>query len=102
MIKSGDLIVLEHSPDVFPWITQEYPISKDLKLFLAAHTHGGQVWFPVLGSLVVPSSYGQKYAYGHIKENDVDMFVTTGIGTSILPIRFLVPPEIAVLTIESE
>jgi predicted MPP superfamily phosphohydrolase len=30
------------------------------------------------------------------------MFVTTGIGTSILPFRFLVPPEIAVLTINAE
>lgn len=100
--QSGELIMLEHSPDVFPMITKENLVSKDLKLFLAGHTHGGQVWFPVLGSLIVPSSYGQKYAFGHTKENDFDMFVTTGIGTSVLPIRFLVPPEIAVLTIEAE
>ncbi len=98
----GDLLVLEHSPDVLPVVAGERPISDNLKLFLAGHTHGGQVWFPILGSLFVPSSYGQKYTYGHIKENNVDMFVTTGIGTSILPIRFLVPPEIAVLTIEAE
>lgn len=98
----GDLIVLEHSPDVLPIITGKDLISKDMKLFLAGHTHGGQVWLPILGSLVVPSSYGQKYAYGHIKDNDIDMFVTTGIGTSILPIRFLVPPEIAVLEIYAE
>jgi uncharacterized protein len=100
--KSGDVIVLEHSPDILPIITGELSISKDLKLMLAGHTHGGQVWFPIIGSLIVPSSYGQKYAYGHVKENDVDMFVTTGIGTSILPIRFLVPPEIAVLEIYSD
>ncbi len=100
--QDGDLIVLEHSPDILPWITGENLISKDLKLVLAGHTHGGQVWFPVLGSLIVPSSHGQKYAFGHIRENEVDVFVTTGIGTSILPIRFLIPPEIAVLTIESE
>ena len=98
----GDLIVLEHSPDVIPAITGDLLISNDFKLFLAGHTHGGQVWFPILGSLVVPSSYGQKYAYGHIKEKDVDMFVTSGVGTSVLPIRFLVPPEIAVLTIEAD
>jgi len=99
---SGDVIVLEHSPDILPVITGDLSISPDLKLILAGHTHGGQVWFPVLGSLIVPSSYGQKYAYGHIYENNVDMFVTTGIGTSILPIRFMVPPEIAVLTIRSQ
>lgn len=98
----GDLIVLEHSPDVFPAISGDLLISKDFKLLLAGHTHGGQVWFPILGALVVPSSFGQKYAFGHIKENDIDIFVTTGVGTSVLPIRFLVPPEIAVLTIENE
>ncbi|MGH7782453.1 MAG: metallophosphoesterase [Candidatus Binatia bacterium] len=97
----GDVVVLEHSPDILPIITANLSISPDLRLILAAHTHGGQIWLPVLGTPVVPSSYGQKYSYGHIKENGVDMFVTSGIGTSILPIRFMMPPEIAVLTIIS-
>lgn len=100
--QSGDVIVLEHSPDILPVITGDLSVSNDLKLILAGHTHGGQVRFPLLGSLIVPSSYGQKYALGHVMENNVDMFVTTGIGTSILPFRFLVPPEIAVLTINAE
>ena len=100
--QGGDIIALEHSPDIMPVITGEFSISSDLKLILAAHTHGGQIWLPVVGSPIVPSGYGQKYAFGLIKENDVDMFVTTGVGTSILPFRFLVPPEIAVLTINAE
>ncbi|MGI8787821.1 MAG: metallophosphoesterase [Pyrinomonadaceae bacterium] len=100
--ESGDLIVLEHSPDLLPMITDAASDRNDLKLILNAHTHGGQVWLPVLGSLFVPSNYGQKFAFGHHKENNVDMFVTTGIGTSIIPFRFLVPPEIAVLTINAE
>jgi len=100
--SSGDIIVLEHSPDVLPIITGELLISKDLKLMLSGHTHGGQVWFPIIGSAIVPSSHGQKYASGHIKDNGLDLFVTSGIGTSILPFRFLVPPEIAVLTIYAE
>ena len=94
-----DVIILEHSPDVFPILAGKNPISKDVKLFLAGHTHGGQVWLPILGMPIVPSSYGQKYARGHVRENDIDLFVTTGIGTSVLPIRFLMPPEIAVLTL---
>ena len=98
----GDVVVLEHSPDILPIITGELSISPDLKLILAAHTHGGQVWFPIFGTPIVPSSYGQKYSYGHVRENNVDMFVTTGIGTSVLPIRFMMPPEIAVLTIKSQ
>ncbi len=97
----GDIIALEHSPDILPIITGELSVSPNLKLILAAHTHGGQVWIPILGAPIVPSIFGQKYAYGHIKQNDVDMFVTSGVGTSVLPIRFMVPPEIAVLTIRS-
>jgi predicted MPP superfamily phosphohydrolase len=100
--QSGDIIVLEHSPDILPIITAGAPNPSDLKLILNGHTHGGQVWLPILGSPIVPSNYGQRFAYGHKKENNVDMFITTGIGTSILPFRFLVPPEIAVLTITAE
>jgi predicted MPP superfamily phosphohydrolase len=98
----GDLLVLEHSPDVLPMVTGNLSISNDLKLFLAAHTHGGQVQLPLLGRPVIPSSYGQKYAYGHIFDKGVDMWVTSGIGTSVLPFRFMVPPEITLLTIRSQ
>lgn len=97
--NTGDIIVLEHNPDLLPVITAGAPNPGELKLILNAHTHGGQVWFPIIGSPVIPSSYGQRFAFGHTKENSVDIFVTTGIGTSIMPMRFLVPPEIAVLTI---
>ncbi len=98
---SDDILVLEHSPDVAPIINGPEPISKDLRLMIAGHTHGGQVWLPVFGRPIVPSGYGQKYAAGHVRENGLDIFVTTGVGTSILPFRFMVPPEIAVLTIRS-
>jgi predicted MPP superfamily phosphohydrolase len=97
----GDVIALEHTPDIMPMITGELSISPDLKLVLAAHTHGGQVWLPVLGTPIVPSSYGQHYSYGHIKEANVDLFVTSGVGTSLFPIRFMMPPEIVVLTIRA-
>ena len=100
--QRGDVIVLEHAPDILPLITAAAPNPFDLKLILNGHTHGGQVWFPVVGSLIVPSVYGHKFAFGHTKENNVDVFVTTGIGTSVLPFRFLVPPEIAVLTVYAE
>ena len=100
--REGDVVALEHSPDILPVITGENLISKDLKLILAGHTHGGQVWLPVVGAPVVPSSYGQKYARGLIRDGGVAMFVTSGVGESILPFRFLVPPEIAVLTVSAE
>ncbi len=100
--QTGDIIVLEHSPDVLPIITAAAPNPSELKLIINGHTHGGQMWFPIIGSPFVPSNYGQRFAFGHTKENNVDIFITTGIGTSILPFRFLVPPEIAVLTVTAE
>ncbi len=90
---ASPVIVLTHSPDVFPAIPPR------VALTLAGHTHGGQVALPLLGRLVVPSAYRQRYAYGHIFEDGRQMFVSSGIGTSILPVRFRVPPEIVILTL---
>ncbi|MGD9589657.1 MAG: metallophosphoesterase [Pyrinomonadaceae bacterium] len=99
---TGDLIVLQHSPDALPAITGELLISPDLKIMFAGHTHGGQVWLPILGRPVVPSMFGQKFAAGHVRSDGIDVFVTTGVGTSILPFRFLVTPEVAVVTIRTK
>jgi predicted MPP superfamily phosphohydrolase len=55
--------------------------------------------FPFVGTPIVPSRYGAKYTAGPLFENGHHLFVTTGIGTSILPVRFRVPPEIVILTI---
>jgi len=98
---TGDLIVLQHSPDVIPAITGELAISNDIKIMFAAHTHGGQVRLPVIGAPVVPSMFGQKFTRGFVKDSGINIFVTSGIGTSILPLRFLVTPEIAVVTLRS-
>lgn len=97
--QDGGLLILEHSPDTLVAIHFGNAFGDQYRLMLAGHTHGGQIRFPILGSPIVPSSYGQKYAAGHVKDYGRDMFVTTGTGTSILPLRFLMPPEIAVLTI---
>lgn len=98
----GDVIALEHSPDILPVITGQFLVSKDLRLILSGHTHGGQIWLPIIGSPIIPSGYGQRYAFGHVRDYDMDMFITTGVGSSLLPFRFLVPPEIAVLTVSAE
>ncbi|MEK6372125.1 MAG: metallophosphoesterase [Acidobacteriota bacterium] len=87
------VILLTHSPDVFPQVPAR------VALTLAGHTHGGQVNLPLLGRLVVPSRYGSRYAAGHIVEGGRHLFVTTGVGTGIIPVRFRVPPEVVILTI---
>ncbi|MFN0122420.1 MAG: metallophosphoesterase, partial [Blastocatellia bacterium] len=88
------VIALTHTPDVFQDLPDQF------RLLLAGHTHGGQVWFPILGRLVLPTSFPQ-YAIGHVREQGRHLFVTPGIGTSILPVRFFVPPEISMLTLRA-
>lgn len=96
-VPSGAAIIaLAHNPDVFP------RIPKAVQLLLAGHTHGGQVRLPLIGAPITPSRYGQRYVVGQIFENDHQMFVTSGIGTSIIPVRLRVPPEIVLLRIASE
>jgi uncharacterized protein len=95
-IPQGEpIIALAHNPDIFPKLPQHVP------LLIAGHTHGGQVRFPFIGSVVESTRLGDRYSRGHIFENDRHLFVTTGIGTSILPVRFGVTPEIVLLTLNS-
>ena len=89
------LIGLTHNPDIFPNVPQR------VQLLLAGHTHGGQVRLPIIGSVVESSDYGDRWVRGHIFENNHHLFVTSGIGTSIVPVRFGVPPEIVLLTVKS-
>lgn len=90
------VLVLVHGPDVFA------EVEARVSLTVAGHTHGGQVRLPFLGRPIVPSSYGQRFAAGHVVEEGRHLFVTTGVGTSVLPVRFGVPPELVVLTLRAE
>lgn len=89
------VIMFTHNPDIFP------EVPSNVVLTIAGHTHGGQVALPVVGRPIVPSKYGERYASGHIIEHDQHLFVTSGIGTSILPVRFRVPPEISMVSVVS-
>jgi predicted MPP superfamily phosphohydrolase len=92
---NAPLIALTHNPDIFP------QLPAGVSLLLAGHTHGGQVQLPFIGTVVSVSRYGDRYLSGHIVENGRHLFVTTGIGTSIYPVRFGVPPEIVLVTLVS-
>ncbi len=90
---AASCLMLMHNPDLFPEVPEQVSLS------LAGHTHGGQVALPLIGALVVPSDFGTRYARGLIVEDKKHHFVTSGIGTSVLPVRFGVPPEICVLNL---
>jgi predicted MPP superfamily phosphohydrolase len=57
-------------------------------LVIAGHTHCGQISIPIIGPLWVPSDAPRESHCGTLKENDRTVFTTSGVGTSILPIRF--------------
>lgn len=84
------IVLLAHEPDIFPRVPER------VSLTLSGHTHGGQI--RLFGySPVVPSRYGDRYAYGHIVENGRNIIVSGGLGCSMAPVRFGVPPEILVI-----
>jgi predicted MPP superfamily phosphohydrolase len=85
------VILLAHEPDV------AVRVPARVALQLSGHTHGGQVrlfgWSPV-----VPSRYGERFAYGHTRTN-CDVIISGGLGCSIMPFRLGVPPEIVLVTL---
>ena len=87
-----------HNPDYFP------DIPNTILASFAGHTHAGQIRFPFLGEIdaIIPSSYGARYSYGHIQEDQKDLFVSAGLGMTGLPIRFLNKPEVMVVTISKK
>lgn len=87
--EGAPAVLLAHEPDIFPQIPAR------IALQLSGHTHGGQV--RLLGyAPVVPSRYGRRYAYGHVREH-TDLVVSGGLGMSGLPVRLGIPPEIVVV-----
>jgi len=87
------VILLAHEPDIFVKVPERVAVT------LSGHTHGGQVLLPFLGRPIVPSDYGQRFAYGHIVEGGRNLIVSAGLGMTGIPVRFMVPPEIAIVTI---
>lgn len=86
------IILLAHEPDIFQKVPPRVAVT------LSGHTHGGQV--RLLGySPIVPSRFGNRYAYGHVVEDGRHLIVSGGLGCSIMPVRFGAPPEIVLLAL---
>lgn len=68
-------------------------------LVVAGHTHGGQVYLPGYGALITRSAAPRQWAYGWVTHGTNRMYVTSGIGVSILPVRFNMRPEWVMFTV---
>ena len=84
------LILMAHEPDIFPKVPDR------VALTVSGHTHGGQLnifgWRPI-----VPSRYGQRYAYGRKVEEGRNLIVSGGLGASVVPMRIGAPPELVTI-----
>ena len=95
-LDGAQALCLMHRPDPF------VHLPATCALTIAGHTHGGQVALPLVQdwAMARASSLGVRYARGVIRENGHVLFVSSGIGTSSVPVRLGVPPVISLLKIE--
>jgi len=91
------VIALVHEPDYF----DEMAARRDIQLQLSGHTHGGQCRVPIIGYAPRKVSYGRKYLQGQYACGNSKLFVTRGIGTVGVRVRFACPPELAILTLRA-
>ncbi len=89
-------ILLAHEPDIFA-------STEGFDLQLSGHTHGGQIKLPIISNLSSLNSYllppgGRMYVRGLYERPDgASLIVNSGVGMSVLKLRFFVPPEINVI-----
>jgi predicted MPP superfamily phosphohydrolase len=91
------MILLSHDPDIFPDAA-----GLGIQLTLAGHTQGGQIQLPGLGPLITDTHLGRRFADGLVKLPGGQMFVTRGIGTTRIPVRFLCPPEASLISLKAD
>ena len=96
--KSLETIVLNHCPgytDILDKINLEQKVN--IKMVLSGHTHGGQITFFGL-KIFTPEGSGN-YLKGWYQLNTTKMYVSKGIGTTVLPIRFFARAEATIFYI---
>lgn len=86
------LIVLAHTPDVLPQVSRV-----GASLFLAGHTHGGQVQLPLIGALTTSAASSLRYVNGYARYGKTQAYVSRGLGTGTVPLRLWCRPEIGLL-----
>lgn len=89
-------ILLYHTPDLIAEAA-----AQGIDLYLAGHTHGGQVRLPFYGALATASDYGKQYEMGRYQVGGTTLFVSRGLGMEgfwVTPrVRFLCPPEVVLI-----
>jgi predicted MPP superfamily phosphohydrolase len=87
-------IAVCHSPDGLEWVR-----GRGVHLLVAGHTHGGHIALPGYRPLFVPSPLGKLYPYGRHQVDGTTLFVSRGVGGSLVPMRTWAPPDVAVFVV---
>ena len=91
-------ILLSHRPELFDLYCQN-----NMDLVFAGHAHGGQIRIPFIGALVAPDQgLFPKYTSGSYSKDSTTMFVSRGLGDSVIPIRIFNRPEIIAVTVRKD
>lgn len=94
-------LVLSHNPDSAEEAGVSLPGSPRIDLMISGHTHGGQVRIPGVGTGTgMVSRFGDKYAAGLVRGPACRVLISRGVGMSLVPFRFLVPPEVVEITLK--
>ena len=86
----------------YPELIDKYA-SAGYDLVVAGHAHGGQFRLPFIGGVYAPGQgFLPKYTAGLYETDDLEMYVGTGIGNSVIPVRIFNPPEILTIILETQ
>ena len=79
-------------------VRENYDPSMDI--IFSGHTHGGQVRGPFIGALIAPGEgYFPDFDSGLYKYEESQIYVSSGLGNTFLPLRFLDPISYTNITI---
>ncbi len=73
---------------------------RGIGLMLSGHTHGGQVNLPLLGTVYGRSPEQMRFKMGWDRLGATQIYVSRGIGTIVLPLRWRCPAEVPLLELE--
>lgn len=90
--QGGFVILLAHSPEILNRLPD------GVQLVLSGHTHGGQIRLPFIGA-PWGRGMGGGYVSGLYRSEGTVLYVTNGVGMTVVPARFLCPPEVAYITL---
>jgi len=99
---------LDRRPDVLRLLLSHHAAAVhgtragDFHLVLSGDTHGGQLCLPLPGRRVLLSDLSAEFAEGAYDVGGRLLYVTRGVGTSMLPLRAFCRPEIVVFRVRAE